>query len=742
MRRFIPAFAIAILALELASVVGASGGGDTRRIAVARSLKGVPVPMPSNLADFVKNKAAAIALGKSLFWDMQVGGDGRQACASCHFQAGADVRSVNQLNPGHNGAFDVGGPNHTLTAADYPFHQLANPSDPKSAVTNDRDDVGGSQGVHNALFQDIIPGARRDQILPQADPNGFSVGGLNVRRVTGRNTPSVVNAVFNVRNFWDGRANNIFNGRNPFGNADAAARVLVMNDLGECVQTRIALDNASLASQAVGPPNNGTEMSANGRDWLKLGKKMLSLRPLDGQKVMGDDSVLGAMAVSGGTGLATTYADMVRAAFQDKWWNSTAVVDGALAVIPGVSSVGALSTSQYSMMEANFSLFWGLAINLYESTLVSDDSPFDRFLDGNKNALTASQQSGLGTFNSKCASCHSGAELSSATFSATATAGLITTMQMADGGTATYDRGFYNIGVRPTGDDVGVGGTDPFGNPLSISRRTQTSATARVAVDGAFKVPSLRNVELTGPYFHNGSAATLQQVVEFYSRGGNFASTNIANLDPNIQEIGKLQNNSTNQRQVVDFLTSLTDDRVRFQRAPFDHPQLILNQGAPGGELSLLADLNIAGQAADATIELAATGAGGSASPVASFLGIATAPTTFTAALTAGDGTLGTPVTDGGADFALSLPSPNPVGARSGSTIHFSLSEAGNVDMQVFDVTGRAVKTLAKGTLNAGAHSIQWSGISDAGTRLPAGVYMYRLQAGRNVAQRKLILVN
>src|ERR1051326_6889849 len=175
----------------------------------------------------------------------------------------------------------------------------------------------------------------------------------------------------------------------PPDTADAAARVLVMNDLGECVQTRIALDNASLASQAVGPPNNGTEMSANGRDWLKLGKKMLSLRPLDGQKVMGDDSVLGAMAVSGGTGLATTYADMVRAAFQDKWWNSTAVVDGALAVIPGVSSGGALSPSQYSMMEANFSLFWGLAINLYESTLVSDDSPFDRFLDGNKNALTA-----------------------------------------------------------------------------------------------------------------------------------------------------------------------------------------------------------------------------------------------------------------------------------------------------------------------------------------------------------------
>ncbi len=468
MRRFIPAFAIAILALELASVVGASGGGDTRRIAVARSLKGVPVPMPSNLADFVKDKAAAIALGKSLFWDMQVGGDGRQACASCHFQAGADVRSVNQLNPGHNGAFDVGGPNHALTAADYPFHQMANPSDPRSAVTRDKDDVGGSQGVHNALFNDIIPGVARDNITSQPDPNGFSVGGLNVRRVTGRNTPSMINAVFNVRNFWDGRANNIFNGRNPFGLADAGARVLVMNGLGECVQTAVALDNASLAS-------------ANGRDWLKLGKKILSVRPLDGQKVKSDDSVLGAMAVSGGTGLATTYADMVRAAFQDKWWNSTAVVNASLAVIPGISSASALSTSQFTMMEANLSLFWGLAINLYESTLVSDDSPFDRFLDGNQSALTSSQQAGFGTFQDKCASCHQGAELSSATFSATKTAGLITRMQMGNGGTAVYDRGFYNIGVRPTGDDVGVGGSDAFGNPLcrAVSRtRASRSAAA------------------------------------------------------------------------------------------------------------------------------------------------------------------------------------------------------------------------------------------------------------------------
>src|SRR5206468_1996561 len=65
------------------------------------------------------------------------------------------------------------------------------------------------------------------------------------RRVTGRNTPSVVNATFNRQNFWDGRANDNFNGSDPFG--------LTGNAGAGIGQTAT---NSSLASQAVGPPNN------------------------------------------------------------------------------------------------------------------------------------------------------------------------------------------------------------------------------------------------------------------------------------------------------------------------------------------------------------------------------------------------------------------------------------------------------------------------------------------------------
>jgi hypothetical protein len=80
----------------------------------------------------VRNKQAAIVLGKALFWDVAAGSDG-MACASCHFHAGADSRVKNQLNPGllagdqtfnptASGA--AGGPNYTLRLQIFPFISL------------------------------------------------------------------------------------------------------------------------------------------------------------------------------------------------------------------------------------------------------------------------------------------------------------------------------------------------------------------------------------------------------------------------------------------------------------------------------------------------------------------------------------------------------------------------------------------------------------------------------------------
>src|SRR5262245_23205565 len=81
-------------------------------------LGAVDVPGPPNLNEFVKDPYMAVALGKALFWDMQVGSDGIQACASCHFRAGADPRSKNQIHPHFPSVFP--GPNAQLDASDFP----------------------------------------------------------------------------------------------------------------------------------------------------------------------------------------------------------------------------------------------------------------------------------------------------------------------------------------------------------------------------------------------------------------------------------------------------------------------------------------------------------------------------------------------------------------------------------------------------------------------------------------------
>ena len=195
------------------------------------SLDSVDVPKPDNLSNYVKSESAALVLGKALFWDQQVGSDGVTACASCHFHAGADNRTINMAAPGSDGDFDslvLGG---TLTGDDFP-------------ITSD--DIVGSQGVVSMRFDGINLGSDVDDGTPTPHP----IFG-DLRQVTGRNTPSVINAVFNDRNFWDGRAMNHFNGVDPSGD-DTGAFVLA-DDGGGVVAEVVELEDSSLASQAKRP---------------------------------------------------------------------------------------------------------------------------------------------------------------------------------------------------------------------------------------------------------------------------------------------------------------------------------------------------------------------------------------------------------------------------------------------------------------------------------------------------------
>src|SRR2546430_17622585 len=107
------------------------------------ALSTVPVPKP-NLAGFVRDEAAAVALGMALFWDMQLGSDGIQSCGACHFHGGVDNRLKNQVNPGTLHAattFEVAKPNATLPAANFPLPKPANGRGPRSGVLLAADDL-------------------------------------------------------------------------------------------------------------------------------------------------------------------------------------------------------------------------------------------------------------------------------------------------------------------------------------------------------------------------------------------------------------------------------------------------------------------------------------------------------------------------------------------------------------------------------------------------------------------------
>lgn len=928
----------------------------------------------NNRAQKVAARSAAAVLGKALFWDMQVGSDGVQSCGTCHFHAGADNRTRNQINPNHLGGdlnIDLHGglANQELTAADFPFHKLANPSlsgerasDGDGIVDNNPgnvlghvNDVASSMGVVFSPFSDIpaiglfIANASGVGVLP---PDLRTLGASDpipvfqdLRRVEPRNTPTLFASTLNFDNFWDGRARHDFNGGSVFGPADPQAHVIV-NVAGSLVETRQIIRFASLASLATGPGLSEFEMSFAGRNWAKIGKKLLQgdgsqptrVTPLANQLVDVNDSVLGPYSNQGGSacanlavgnrspgtpapgkpGLCVSYPGLIRMAFYPVLWNNAAMhldgcyTDGNVALHPNQCAPGSVAipvldqgavadvardpfdgyvlsvagtpadpadTNQFTQMEANFPLFWGLSIHAWGAMLMPDDTPMDRFYDVNPDTFVSfgeansrflvpdlltcgdinpatgqpqgqpcltevgrfkrdpgqtawlqctdencttgvpvqasgSRQPGdpdpllgmdffLGSnlslknpdFRSlRCGECHAGGTLTDHTVEIshqwsfndwapefrTGQPGIevfpeplgrsrvISGFSLEgeiqenaqDGiernvadfcavepcvdahgnpvpggivggfpqGQALFDNGVYNIGVTPIANDVSRGGPDGFGWPLSLAylalknlggpdyspggdnpadgfaqpfgpldqgiplgnfdpaidptgggllepssqdqqinpgfaeepadpllppylapwasninvgdessqdevfiglntvgrepilegfvdafgpfnpaatigeafnmaRQAEMSTwpnVNRVNAQGSFKAPPLRNVALTGPYFHNGGKMTLRQVVDFYSRGGDFPKSNAAHRDflvMNLLEedeaLGGI-NLTTGQpmftpaqkeailRAVVDFLLELTDERVAYERAPFDHPEIFV----------------------------------------------------------------------------------------------------------------------------------------------------------------------
>lgn len=287
-------------------------------------------------------------------------------------------------------------------------------------------------------------------------------------QVTPRKTPSMIDAAFAPLLFWDGRASGTF--------LDPLTGAVVIPQGG------------ALESQAAAPPVSDVEMGHEGRAWQEVADRVALSRPL----ALAEDIPVELDLWIG----ERTYPELFAEAFGT----------------PAVTPVRIL-----------------MAIATYERTLVSDQTPFDRFVLGDPTALTPQEQAGLNLFNSPqtgCGTCH--------------------------GGPLFSDQGFHYTGVRPPDDDLG-----------------RFLVTGNPADRGRMKTPTLRNVGLREPLFHDGSAATLEEVIEFYDRGGDFDAPNKA---PQIRPLGLTPGQKA---ALVAFLrNALTDPRVAAATAPFQRPTL------------------------------------------------------------------------------------------------------------------------------------------------------------------------
>jgi len=168
-----------------------------------------------------------------------------------------------------------------------------------------------------------------------------------------------------------------------------------------------------------------------------------------------------------------------------------------------------------------------MAIATFERTVLSGNSPYDRYKKGDKKAMSPDQVRGMSVFfdKAKCDRCH---ENSNFTLNA-----------------------YANIGI-------GMDKPDPDVGRYVITKDPRDW--------GVFKVPTLRDVEHTAPYMHDGSLKTLEEVVDYYNNG---ARPN-KNLDPNIR---KLNLTDQEKQDLVAFLKALSGEGWQNVAPPAEFPQ-------------------------------------------------------------------------------------------------------------------------------------------------------------------------
>jgi cytochrome c peroxidase len=420
-------------------------------------------------------------LGKFLFWDEQMGGLGTMACGTCHrsFAGGSDPRTHDKNGMGVEIAH-LKGPDNILDA---------NPG-----LTSD--DIRGAAGVVACSAPGTITGTG-----PQ---------------VTTRKPPSYFDAMFNPRNFWDGRAGDCKPGDGPSGGCFYDPDQLALNPNAKPIivgsfdtNTGRLQVTGALEQQSVGPPNNPGEMACGDSTWAKIEARITAATPLAKAKPGLIPQDMKDFAAK-----YPTYPKMFAAVY------------GTSAKINAGDPDDIVNSQRIAF-----------AIATHERRLTSNKTPWDRWIAGDDSAMTAQQIRGYVAYlgPGRCNVCHPPPLFTDGTF--------------------------HNIGFHKPSWDPG------------------RQAISKVDDDIAkFKTPTLRNVGLREPFglLHEGEGPghDLNSVMVLYKQGGQRGDPEILpHIDVALQALPSLT--AADMADIIEFLRNgLTDPRVKDETPPFDRPHL------------------------------------------------------------------------------------------------------------------------------------------------------------------------
>jgi len=206
----------------------------------------------------------------------------------------------------------------------------------------------------------------------------------------------------------------------------------------------------------------------------------------------------------------------------------------------------------------------GKSFEAYERNLISGSSPFGRYiLDPGSSELSPAARRGLALFIGKaaCNDCHTGPVLSDNEFHN------IGVPQAFDENTPLVDEGRFEDAERILSNSFNTAGRYSA-NPEAGAAKLASVNPEDEGLRGQFRTAALLNVAQTAPYFHNGSAGTLEEVVQHYNRGGGAPGTFAGTVDPKLRP---LLLSDAEMSDLVAFLRSLTGDPVpeQWRRDPF-----------------------------------------------------------------------------------------------------------------------------------------------------------------------------